>query len=55
MEGIATRRLVRELGKLEAGDEVELRVYRDGQALTPEVTQRCAQKPEPKKKKRSRK
>ena len=31
MEGIATRRLVRELGKLEAGDEVELRVYRDGQ------------------------
>lgn len=30
MEGIATRRLVRELGKVDAGAEVELRVYRDG-------------------------
>jgi hypothetical protein len=26
-------------------------IYRDGQSLTPEVTQSCAQKPEPKKKK----
>jgi predicted metalloprotease with PDZ domain len=30
MEGIATRRLVRELGKVDAGAEVELQVYRDG-------------------------
>jgi S1-C subfamily serine protease len=30
MEGIATRRLVRELGKVDAGAEVEFRVYRDG-------------------------
>lgn len=30
MEGVANRRLVRELEKLKAGDEVELRVYRDG-------------------------
>lgn len=28
---IASRRLVRELGKLKAGDEVQLQVYRDGQ------------------------
>lgn len=27
-------------------------VYRDGQSLTPEVTQKCTQKPEPKKKKK---
>ncbi len=32
MTGIATRRLVRELGKLKAGDEAALRVYRDGQS-----------------------
>jgi len=30
MEGIANRRLIRELEKQKAGDEVELRVYRDG-------------------------
>lgn len=30
MEGVANRRLIRELEKLKAGDEVELRVYRDG-------------------------
>src|SRR5688500_18526269 len=30
MEGVGTRRLSRELEKLKAGDEVELRVYRDG-------------------------
>lgn len=30
MNGVATRRLVRELEKVKAGDEVALRVYRDG-------------------------
>lgn len=30
MEGVANRRLIRELEKHKAGDEVELRVYRDG-------------------------
>jgi S1-C subfamily serine protease len=30
MEGVANRRLIRELTKLKAGDEVDLRVYRDG-------------------------
>ena len=30
MEGVANRRLIRELEKLKPGDEVELRVYRDG-------------------------
>lgn len=30
MDGVATRRLIRELEKLKAGDEVELRYYRDG-------------------------
>jgi predicted metalloprotease with PDZ domain len=30
MEGVANRRLIRELAKAKAGDEVELRVYRDG-------------------------
>lgn len=30
MEGVATRRLIRELEKQKAGDEVEIRVYRDG-------------------------
>jgi predicted metalloprotease with PDZ domain len=30
MEGVANRRLIRELEKQKAGDEVELRVYRDG-------------------------
>lgn len=34
MEGIASRRLIRELEKHKAGDEVELRVYRDGQTRT---------------------
>jgi S1-C subfamily serine protease len=37
MEGITTRRLTRELAKLKAGDEVELRVYRDGQTRTVRV------------------
>lgn len=37
MEGIANRRLVRELQKLKAGDEVELRVYRDGNTRTVRV------------------
>lgn len=31
MEGIASRRLIRELEKHKAGDEIELRLYRDGQ------------------------
>ena len=30
MDGVANRRLIRELEKQKAGDEVELRVYRDG-------------------------
>jgi predicted metalloprotease with PDZ domain len=30
MDGVANRRLIRELQKAKAGDEVELRVYRDG-------------------------
>ena len=34
MEGVANRRLIRELEKLKAGDEVELRVYRDGNTRT---------------------
>jgi len=34
MEGIANRRLIRELEKHDAGDEVELRVYRDGTTRT---------------------
>src|SRR3990172_8378243 len=34
MEGIANRRLIRELERHEAGDEVELRVYRDGATRT---------------------
>jgi S1-C subfamily serine protease len=34
MEGIATRRLTRELAKHDPGDEVELQVYRDGQTRT---------------------
>lgn len=37
MTGIATRRLVRELGKLEAGDEADLQVYRDGQTRNVKV------------------
>ncbi|MGQ0650607.1 MAG: PDZ domain-containing protein [Gemmatimonadaceae bacterium] len=35
--GIGTRRLVRELGKLEPGAEVELRVYREGQTRVVKV------------------
>lgn len=34
MEGVANRRLIRELEKHDAGDEVELRVYRDGATRT---------------------
>jgi S1-C subfamily serine protease len=34
MAGVATRRLIRELAKHKPGDEVELRVYRDGQTRT---------------------
>lgn len=37
MEGIANRRLIRELAKQKAGDEVELRVYRDGNTRTVRV------------------
>src|SRR5688572_17478701 len=37
MEGVANRRLIRELEKLKAGDEVELRVYRDGNTRTVRV------------------
>ena len=37
MEGIANRRLIRELEKQKAGDEVELRVYRDGNVRTVRV------------------
>src|SRR5262245_8136670 len=37
MDGVANRRLVRELGKQKAGDEVELRVYRDGSIRTVKV------------------
>jgi predicted metalloprotease with PDZ domain len=38
MEGIANRRLIRELEKQKAGDPVELRVYRDGSTRTVRVT-----------------
>ena len=34
MEGVANRRLIRELEKQKPGDEVELRVYRDGNTRT---------------------
>jgi serine protease Do len=34
MEGVPNRRLIRELEKQKAGDEVELRVYRDGNTRT---------------------
>jgi S1-C subfamily serine protease len=37
MEGVALRRMTRELAKHKAGDEVELRVYRDGQLRTMRV------------------
>lgn len=37
MDGVANRRLIRELGKQKAGDEVELRVYRDGNTRTVRV------------------
>src|SRR5687768_2138100 len=37
MDGIANRRLIRELEKIKAGDEVELRVYRDGNTRTVRV------------------
>lgn len=37
MAGVGTRRLVRELGKLKAGDEADLRVYRDGQVRSVKV------------------
>jgi predicted metalloprotease with PDZ domain len=37
MDGVATRRLVRELEKQKAGGEVELRVYRDGSTRTARV------------------
>lgn len=37
MEGVANRRLIRELEKQKAGDEVELRVYRDGNTRTVRV------------------
>src|SRR6185503_16230414 len=34
MDGVANRRLIRELEKQKPGDEVELRVYRDGNTRT---------------------
>ena len=37
MDGVATRRLVRELEKHKAGDEVEFRVYRDGNTRSVKV------------------
>jgi predicted metalloprotease with PDZ domain len=37
MDGVANRRLIRELEKRKAGDEVELRVYRDGNVRTVKV------------------
>ena len=37
MDGVANRRLIRELEKQKAGDEVELRVYRDGNTRTVKV------------------
>lgn len=37
MEGVATRRLIRELAKHKPGDDVELRLYRDGQTRTVRV------------------
>jgi predicted metalloprotease with PDZ domain len=37
MRGVAARRLTRELGKVKAGDEVELRVATDGQTRTVKV------------------
>jgi S1-C subfamily serine protease len=37
MQGLTTRRLVRELRKVEAGDEVTLRIYADGQTKTVKV------------------
>ncbi|MGH7712108.1 MAG: PDZ domain-containing protein [Gemmatimonadaceae bacterium] len=37
MEGIATRRLIRTLGKAKIGDEVELRVWSDGSLKTVKV------------------
>ncbi len=38
MNGIPTRRLIRELGKLKVGDVADLRVYRDGQVRNVKVT-----------------
>jgi predicted metalloprotease with PDZ domain len=38
MNGIPTRRLIRELGKLKVGDVADLRVYRDGQLRNVKVT-----------------
>ena len=37
MDGVANRRLIRELERQKAGDEVELRVYRDGNTRTVRV------------------
>jgi predicted metalloprotease with PDZ domain len=45
--GIGTRRLVRELGKVKVGDEVELRVYREGQARTVRVKTVSAEELQP--------
>lgn len=38
MQGVATRRLVRELGKMKVGDEASLGVFRDGRTLTLRAT-----------------
>ena len=37
MDGVANRRLIRELEKRKAGDEIELRVYREGNVRTVKV------------------
>lgn len=37
MDGIGTRRLQREMRKLKAGDEVDLRIWRDGQQRTVKI------------------
>lgn len=47
MLGVGTRRLIRELGKFKAGDEVDLRVYRDGQVRSVKVKTTTAEELRP--------
>lgn len=47
LQGITQRRLTRELSKHAAGDEVELRIVRDGKPLTLKVTTVAARELEP--------